>query len=139
VAETTVAEFKNLFDRYFTFSENLPDIRDKDIERAFDEADSVFNVGIYPSDSSRQLAYSYLAAHFLQADLDASEAGGQTSLLQSSRSADGISESLAIPKRMVDDQDFAFYFTTYYGQKWLALTAPFLDGAVFAVSGRTTP
>jgi hypothetical protein len=35
--------------------------------------------------------------------------------------------------------EFAFYATTYYGQKWLILSKPYLDGAVFSVEGGTMP
>jgi hypothetical protein len=35
--------------------------------------------------------------------------------------------------------EFAFYCTTYYGQKWLMLTKPYLDGAVYTVGGGTNP
>lgn len=135
----TVEEFKTFFDRgQFTYSETLPDIRDKDITNAISEKDAILNDGIYPDDETLKLAEYYLTAHFLTLDTEASESGGQPSFNQTGRSADGISESLQIPEWM-NDGEFAFYATTYYGQKWLMLTKPYLGGAVYTVLGATTP
>ena len=94
----TATEFKSFFDRgQWTYSANLPDVRDKDIDEAIAEAQAVFNEGIYPDETTCKQVLYYLTAHFLQTDLDGFESGGLTKLLQSSRSADGISESLSIP------------------------------------------
>jgi hypothetical protein len=135
----TAAEFKDYFDRgEFTYGTTPPDIRDKDIDRAIAEADAVLNDGIYPDESTCKQARYYLTAHFLQNDVDAGESGGQPSFVQTSRSADGISESVSVPEWM-NEGIFAFYATTYWGQKWLALSKPYLDGAVFAVAGATLP
>jgi len=83
-------------------------------------------------------ALLYLTAHFLQNDLDGADSQGQTKLLQTSRSADGISESLSIPDWM-NQGEFAFYSNTFYGQKFLIISKPYLDGAVFVVAGATQP
>lgn len=135
----TPAEFKDYFDRgEFTYGVNPPDIRDKDITRAIDEAEAVFNPGLFPDEDTCKQALYYLTAHFLQKDLEAVASKGQPTFNQSSRSAGGISESLEIPEWMKEGE-FAFYTTTYYGQKYLILAKPYLDGAVFAVSGATLP
>ena len=84
------------------------------------------------------LAEHYLTAHFLTTDVDAADSGGQSRLLQTSRSADGVSESVDIPDWMKQGE-FAFYATTYYGQKYLILSKPYLDGAIFSVEGGTMP
>ena len=135
----TAAEFEDFFDRgQFTYSENLPDIREKDIDAAIAEALASFNGGLYPDEATCKQALYYLTAHYLQLDLNAVESGGQASFIQTSRSADGISESLSIPEWM-NEGEFAFFATTYYGQKYLMLSKPYLDGAVFSVSGGTQP
>jgi hypothetical protein len=133
----TIADFKAQFDRgQFTYSETLPDIRDKDITSAIAEAEAVFNHNLYPTEVIEKQALLYLTAHFLQNDIEASESGGQVKLLQASRSADGLSESNAIPDWM-NNGDFALYATTYYGQKFLTISRPYLVGAVYAIGGAT--
>ena len=133
----TATEFKAYFDRgQFTYDTTLPAVRDKDIDAAIAEAEAVFNHDIYPTEDIEEIALLYLTAHFLQNDIDAGDAGGQSVYNQNSRSADGISESKQIPEWMTSG-DFALYTTTYYGQKWLTLTKPYLDGAVFTVPGGT--
>ena len=136
----TLASFKTKFARNFTFGSAVPDIMDADITNAIAEKDAVFNFELYPTDKPAigTLAEHYLTAHFLATDVDAADSGGQSRLLQTSRSADGVSESLDLPDWMKQGE-FAFYATTYYGQKWLILSKPYLDGAVFSVEGGTQP
>lgn len=135
----TLASFKAKFARNFTFGDSAPDIMDADITNAIAEKDAVFNFSLYPSDHPEigTLAEHYLTAHFLQSDVNAADSGGQPTALQNSRSADGVSESLHIPEWVMGE--LVFYWSTYYGQKWLILTKPYLDGAVFVVSGGTNP
>lgn len=139
----TATEFKDYFDRgQFLYGSTVPyaypEVRDKDIDSAIAEAQAVFNGGLFPDEATCKQALYYLTAHFLQKDLDAVESGGQSTYNQSSRSADGISESLSIPEWM-NEGEFAFYATTYWGQKYLMLVKPYLDGAVFVVNGGTLP
>ena len=137
-------EFKAFFDRgQFMFGATspyaFPEVRDADIVKAITEAEAIFNGDLYPPDTGIcEQALNYLTAHFVQLDLETIESGGQTKLLQTSRSADGISESLSIPEWM-NAGEFAFYATTYYGQKFLIISKPYLDGGVFSVPGRTSP
>lgn len=133
----TAAQFRAYFDReQFAYGESLPAVRDKDIDAAVLEAAAVFNDGLYPEAGVRTMAFLYLTAHFLQSDMDGAD--GQTKLLQSSRSADGVSESLSIPEWMTKGE-IAAYSTTYWGQKWLLLSKPYLDGVVIVVPGLTLP
>lgn len=139
----TVAEFKTFFDRgQFLYGTSdpyvFPEVRDKDIDAALAEANALFNGGLFPTEAECKQALQYLTAHFVQKDIDAVPSGGQSTYNQSSRSADGISESLSIPDWM-NEESFAFYTTTYYGQKYLILAKPYLDGAVFSVPGGTRP
>jgi hypothetical protein len=135
----TAADFKDKFDRgQWTYGDDLPAVRDKDIDEAISEAEAVFNHDLYPTEIVEENALLYLTAHFLQNDLDMFESGGQPKYAQSSRAADGVSESLSIPDWMLQDT-FAMFATTGYGQKYLLLSKPYLDGAVFVVSGATLP
>lgn len=138
-AEITAETFKAYFDRgQFDYGTDLPEIRDSDINRAIAEAEAVFSEGIYPDDDAANQALLYLTAHFLYLDTEAGESGGQPVFNQTSRSAGGISEGLSIPEWM-NQGEFAFYATTYWGQKWLMLSKPYIDGAVYSVPGATQP
>jgi hypothetical protein len=134
-----VAAFKSLFSRgQFDYGATVPAIRDEDITASMVEASAVFNEELYPTVAAADLAYLYLSAHFLACDTDAADSGGQVRLLQNSRSADGLSESVDIPEWMKSGE-FSFYATTYYGQKWLILSKPYLDGVVLVIEGATLP
>ena len=139
ICEITVSDFKDFFDRgQFVYGTTVPSIRDKDITAAIAEASAVFNFDLYPTETVCKQALLYLTAHFLLLDTDASETGGAAHYNSLSHSADGISQSFSIPEWMTQGE-YGFYTTTYYGQKWAALTKPYTDGAVYAVGGATTP
>lgn len=135
----TIASFKTQFSRNFTFGSTLPDVLDDDITKAIAEKDAVFRAELYPSERPEiaTLAEHYLTAHFVASDIDAADSGGQPRAFQTSRSADGVSESLHMPEWVTGE--LVFYWTTYYGQKWLILSKPYMDGAVFVVEGGTQP
>ena len=142
----TATSFKDHFDRgQFDYGTELPEIRDKDIDNAIAEAEAVFNCDLYPIDPEAvdpdhicKLALTYLTAHFLVLDVEGGDSGGASVYNRASHSADGISESFSIPDWM-NQGEFAMYATTYYGQKFLILSKPYLDGAVYTVGGATTP
>lgn len=135
----TAADFKSYFARgQFTYGTVLPAVLDSDIDKAIIEASAVFNFGLYPSDAIGNMALEYLTAHFLQGMLDSTDSQGQAEGIQSSRSAGGISESLAVPPWMLEGE-FALYATTFYGRKWMLLTMPYLGGNVYAIGGGTQP
>jgi hypothetical protein len=135
----TIASFKTQFPR-LTYGADTSSIMDDDITKAIAEKDAVFNFDLYPSNRPEigTLAEHYLVAHFITTDIDAAESGGQTRLLQTSRSADGVSESVDIPDWMKAGE-FAFYASSYYGQKYLILSKPYLDGVVLVIEGGTNP
>jgi hypothetical protein len=136
----TIASFKAQFTRGFTYGQTPPDVTDGDITNAIAECAAVFNPDLYPSNKPEigTLAEHYLTAHFLFSDIDAADNGGQSRMMQTSRSADGVSESIEVPDWMKSGI-FAFYSTTYYGQKYLILSKPYLDGVVYCVKGATLP
>jgi hypothetical protein len=135
----TADDFKAYFSRgQFAFGDDLPSVRDSDIDQAIAEASGVFNFGLYPNDTIGNQALEYLTAHFLQGILDATDSGGQAEGIQSGRSAGGISESLAVAPWMLEGE-YALYATTFYGRRWLMLSKPYADGAVFSVHGSTQP
>ena len=135
----TVTEFKAFFDRgQFVYGDILPDIRDKDIEEALSEAQLTYNEDLYPDEDTCKKALYYLSAHYLTLDIEMTDGQGQPNFMQTSRSVDGISESVHVPDWMMQG-DFYQYATTSYGQKFLMLSKPYLDGAIVSVQGGTRP
>ena len=138
----TIEDFKYKFDRgQFTYSETLPDTRDKDINEAIDEALCIINQDLYPLENDNKIgkkALLYLTAHYLTKILDSTDNDGQSDFVQSSRSVGAISESLLIPEWMQEDI-FAMFTSTSYGIMFLNITKPYMDGAVYTVSGKTLP
>lgn len=133
----TIAEFKAQFDRgQFVYSAILPDVRDTDISKAITEALAIFNSDIYPTEAICKLALLYLTAHFLSLDIGAGDNGAQPVYNQTSRSVGSISESVQLPD-WVSQSYLSIYMTTYYGQKWIALSLPHMVGGVYSVPGGT--
>ena len=132
----TAPEFRDFFDRgQFDYGATPPQVRTKDIDQAIAQASATYNEALYPTDEIRESALAYLSAHFLQEALDGFAASG---MLQSSRGADGLNESFAVPE-WLKESELGIYATTPYGRRWLLLTAPYLNGAVYAVKGTTQP
>lgn len=141
----TTDDFKSKFDRGdFTYGDDLPAVRDKDIEDAIDNAMAIFNPEIYPipsdeapSDVGKKALY-YLTAHELVNLLEDSNSQGQSRAIQSSRSVGGISESLQLPE-WASDPLLAYFATTNYGIRYINISLPFTIGSGFIVAGATTP
>ena len=141
----TVEEFKTQFDRNeFTYGVDLPNVRDKDITDAINNALSLFNQGLYPLPSEEypvdvgKLALLYLTAHELKKILNEVIDQGQSQFNQSSRSVGSISESLAIPEWM-NDSVYSYFTLTAYGIRFLIISRPYMDGAVYSIRGATQP
>jgi hypothetical protein len=135
-------EFKAYFDRnQFAYGDEYPAVRDKDISAAMGEARAMFNPDLYPDQETFSLAFLYLAAHFLACDIDAAESGGLggAGFAQTSRSADGISESIAVPDWVTQDPGLSLLIGTYFGRKYITIALRYSDGVVFVVGGATLP
>jgi hypothetical protein len=116
-------------------------VTDGDIEKAFTEAQAVFNPAIFPDENTFELAYLYLTAHFLSLDLRSASQGVNSNAptTVSSRSVGSVSESYAVPKAWNEDPNLQFYTTSYYGAKYLSMVTPLLTGNIQAVLGATLP
>lgn len=142
----TIEQFKSYFDRDFPFADNgTPDdmskVRDKDISRAYEEAKFNVNQDIFNTEESFQIAFMYLAAHYLVNDLiTASQGiGSSYSWLTSSKAVGNVSEAYAIPDSVLSNPQFAYLSTTRYGAKYLSLIWPRLIGRIGVFRGITTP
>ena len=134
--------FKDYFDRnQFAYGDDYPAVRDKDIIAAQAEAEAIFNAALYPDDKTRDMAFLYLTAHFLACDLDAAESGGLggVGFAQTSRSADGISESIQVPDWIAKDPTLSILAGTYFGRKYLTIALRYADEVIGVVGGATLP
>jgi len=136
----TVADFKAFFSRDFPYGVIDATVKDSDIHRAIDEAVAFVNEGLFCSQANFTNAVLYLSAHNLVTNLRMSSqgvSGGQIAWPQNSRSVGSVSESLAIPDRIMANPEYAILATTGYGGKFLMLVIPGLSGQIFTVCGRT--
>jgi len=116
-------------------------VRDRDITAAMHEAGAIFNPALYPNDEIRDMAFLYLTAHFLSCDLDAADSGGLggVGFAQTSRSADGLSESIQIPEYILSDPTLSMLAGTYWGRKYLIIAMQYAVDVVTVVGGHTLP
>lgn len=136
----TVSDFKNYFSRDFPYGSSNDTVKNTDIQRAMGEAAFSFNEGLFTSQANYDIGFLLLTAHYLVMDLRASSQGiaGQYSWLENSKSVGSVSQSFAIPQRVLDNPEFSMLSKTNYGAKFLALLLPQLVGQVFTVCGRTS-
>lgn len=116
-------------------------VTDSDIERAFKEAQCVFNQSLWQDDDCLEQGYLYLTAHYLVMDLKNSTQGLNSSGDNpiSSRSVGNVSEGYSVPEWVTKDPILVYYTKTGYGQKYLSLVLPNLMGNVASVAGATLP
>lgn len=138
----TIAQFKQQFIRDFPYGTD-PNVAvlDGDIINSFNLVDISINPVLWAEQTSYQIAYGHLAAHFLVLNLRASSQGlnGQWNWAQNSKSVGPVSEAFSIPQRILDNPDFMAYTKTNYGAMYLNLVWPLLSGQMFSVYGRTKP
>ena len=137
----SAADFKTKFTRDFPFGSSLSTVTDTDISNAMIDANMMFNTELWDSQEAYSNAYLLLTAHCLVLSLRASSQGitGNYDWLVSSKSVGSVSESQAIPQRILDNPLFAMYVKTNYGAKYLMFCLPYLTGAMFSMQGTTHP
>ncbi len=138
----TIANFIAQFFRDFPFgTDPATCVLDLDILNAFNLTDMAINPGLWPNQTGYQIAYGYLAAHFLVLNLRASSQGlnGQYNFAQNTKAVGAVSEGFQIPQRIIDNPELMMLTKTQYGARYLELVLPQLCGQVFSVCGRTKP
>jgi len=135
----TTDDFKTRFARDFPFGTTSDKVMESDLMIAFNQTDITINQGLFSSQGAFNEGFLLLAAHNLVMNLRASSQGisGQYPWLQQSRSVGSVSESVAIPQRILENPIFAMLAKTNYGAKYLEMILPQLVGQVFTVAGAT--
>jgi hypothetical protein len=141
----SVAEFKTQFTRDFPYGGASGDpnvaVLDSDIASAFQLVNVNINPGLFQNQSSYQIAYLYLAAHYLVMNLRASSQGinGQFNFLQSGKGVGSVSESFSIPERILENPRWSILTKTNYGAQYLSIIIPQMAGQMFVAHAQTNP
>lgn len=145
-----VADFKDWFDRDFTYGAGLDRVRDKDIDRAFATATPVFNNMLWDTDAERKTAFLFVSAHFLALNLQAAGgltaklgqgqgANSQGSAVVATKSVGSVSVGYQWPEFVTSSRILSQFMRTKYGEQYLQLAIPRLVGNVAAVRGPQNP
>ena len=139
-----ITDFKTypVFVRSFPFgTDPNNDVLDTDIAAAFSQTNVNINPALFSTQDAYTTGYLFLAAHYLVIDFQMSSQGlnGQYSWLTQSKAVGSVSQSFAIPQRVLDNPYMAGLSQTSYGSKYLSLILPALCGNVFTVFGDTLP
>ena len=145
--EITIADFKSHFTRDFKYATNYPNacpddfVTDADLTKAFNEALANFNDGLFDDDTSLEVAFLLLAAHYLSWDLQSAGQGAASTGVFPvvSRTVGSVSETYNVPLWLQHDPVLSSYATTRYGLKYIAIIKPLMVGGVAVYAGMTTP
>lgn len=132
----SVQDFKDYFVRDFPYgTDPATSILDSDIAKAYQLTNMTIYTGFCVVQSSWNVVYLLLSAHYLVTNIRSSSQGlnGSGALLAQSKSVGSVSTSYALPQTLSEDPAFAQYATTAYGMEYLNLVMPYLRGAMFTV------
>jgi hypothetical protein len=138
----SVADFKSFFNRDFPYgTDQETQVLDSDITKAFAMTNVNMNQALFGYQSSYNIGYLLMSAHYLVMNLRASSQGinGQFSFLESSKGVGSVSQAFAIPQRVLDNPDWSILCKTNYGAQFIQLVLPQLAGNMFIARGSTRP
>ncbi len=141
-ANPSISDFRQFFARDFPFGTDInTSVLDSDIVKAFSLTNVNFNQDLWANQESYAVGYNLLSAHYLVMNLRASSQGinGQFAFLEQSKSVGSVSQSFAIPQRVLDNPDWAILMKTNYGAAFLQLVIPQMAGQMFIAYGSTRP
>ena len=144
-----VSDFQSYFNRDFIYGTGLQAIQTNDVQRALNEASSIFNPGLWVSTTEMSTAYLYLAAHLMVRNLQVvggpsptnrgigvqSKGAGATE----SKGAGAVNVSYAVPDFVRQSPILSQFMQTDYGQRYLQMLTPRLVGNVGSVPSRNYP
>ena len=145
-----VSDFKAQFTREFIYGDGgLDSVGTNDIQRALNEANSLFNQSLFNSATDQLIAYLYLAAHRLWCIIN--QAGGLSAVPRGRgvrSGTEGIVLSKAVgqvnvnyqppPERIANNPSWAALWTSPFGQHYLSMVEPATAGP-FAVAVGPNP
>ena len=113
-------------------------ITDNDIEKAFGQARTSFNIDLFINNKETlKIAYLLLTAHYLVMDLNMSNGSGASNFLITSKSVDGVSASYGIPQKYLNNPYLAYLAGSSFGLKYLQYLVPLMIGNIKVIGGAT--
>lgn len=114
-------------------------ITDEDIEKAYGQARTTFNIDLFINDKEKlRIAYLLLTAHYLVMDLNMSNGNGASNFLITSKSVDGVSASYGIPQKYLNNPFLYYLAGSSFGLKYLQYLIPLMIGNIRVIGGQTT-
>lgn len=109
-------------------------ITDIDIQKAYDQACTIFNETLFANDTELKVAYMFLSAHFVVID---NTAGGLKSSGNrvTSKSVGNVSIGYDLMSGVSSNDMFGFLSLTRYGQKYLSMIQGRNVGKMYTVEG----
>jgi len=138
----SVADFKAFFTRDFPYGTDInTSVLDSDITKAFTFVNLNEQPAFFGTQADYNIGYLLLSAHYLVTNLRASSQGinGQFTFLEQSKSVGSVSQSFAIPQRLLDNPFWSMLLKTNYGAQYMQIVLPQLAGQVYTVCGTTRP
>lgn len=141
-----VSDFKAKFIREFVYGTGGDAVTDADIQRGLDEASPQFRQDLLDILTDQISAYLYLAAHFMVVNIQT--AGGLMAVPRG-RGVRNVGEGVQVskgvgpanvtyqvpPPRIANSPSLLFFWTTTFGQRFIALVEPRTAGPAAVVSG----
>ena len=143
-----IADFKTQFDRDFLYGTGLDTVRDSDIQRALNEAGSVYNNALFTNDPAgvdeQKIAYLYASAHFLV--LNVQMAGGLSTIkgrgvlsrgggITQSKNVGDVSVAYVIPPSILESPILNQLLRTDYGLTYIQMVTSRLVAGAMLVGG----
>ena len=148
----TPAQFQAFFTREFPYGSGPDTVTQQDIQRAIDEAQTLFRSSLWNSsvpagyvNSEANIAYFYLSAHLLTLSLQNSGGLGAPGLSQgalssgggvvSSKTVGSVTVNYQLPEFVTKSPTLSQFMRTGFGQKYVQMLAPKIPGARVQVVG----
>ncbi len=138
----SVSSFKAYFTRPFPYGvDPNTSVTDADIANAMQMTNMAINQALWGDQSSYNVAYLLLTAHYMIVNLRSSSQGinGQFAFLEASKGVGAVNVSTSIPQRVLDNPLWSMLMKTNYGAEYMQLLLPQLSGQTFVVAGTTRP
>jgi hypothetical protein len=138
----SVDDFKTRFVRDFPFGTVAESqVTDNDITIAMEAAIAFINPNLFQSQQFYTQNILLLSAHYLCMNLQASGQGmsGSFNWQEVGKGAGSVSQSFAIPDRILENPQYAWLSKTFYGAQFLFNILPALCGQMMTLFAVTNP
>ena len=147
LSKPTTTDFKDYFDREFPYiptggvptgGSELDYVRDKDIVKASDIVKEEIRESLFSNQNDFNRGYLLLTAHYLIMNIRGAGlglAGGEFEWINGSKSVGSVSNSVAIPDKVMRDPYSQGLSKTFPGGQYLIMIYPRTQSSVMWVAG----